>query len=468
MRSFGGLIVVAGAVLVATGAGVAAQGSADELTGLWSGTDSDVRESETNTASWEGEATIERRGDTYTLVYEITQFSQNFDHDSCSSTSIIKGEASTAPEENGQLVFVGVATTDITSDCKFHEKSGGKAQEVGERSTLGYLMEGDVIRLDLLPASYILMQPQIEPEEEWGVIVNEDGSVELISPPDGGVLSLTGADLPFSLIPLPLATVGSMVVNVGPPDTVIEGDPKVLLNGMPIARIGDGTAHGGEIVTGNTNVLVNGVPAAQISSFAICPQMTGVVPHVGGPITVGVLPTGFITNGVLVGDAEALLELYLRLADLPVEDYPEEMAATATEADSSAGDTVIEGDFDDYEVGDGVAIGDDPVDIGIVTEKGSIVLDRPLRHDHPAGSKVVRVDAELIEQASAEIDEVATGIDSAAATESESSTNATKSASESQSGGNGAPITLIVALAVGVLAVVAGGSLFIRHRSNAS
>ncbi len=164
MRSLRGLIIVAGSLLVAVGSGgelVAAQGPNGELTGLWTGKDSHVHESETTTTSWDGEATIERRGETYTLVYEITKFSQNSDHDSCSSTSVTTGEGTAIPEEYGRLLFLGIATTDITSDCEYYKASDGKAQEVGEHTTVGHLMDGDVIRLDLLPASHFLMQPQV-------------------------------------------------------------------------------------------------------------------------------------------------------------------------------------------------------------------------------------------------------------------------------------------------------------------
>lgn len=52
----------------------------------------------------------------------------------------------------------------------------------------------------------------------------------------------------------------------------------------PAARVGDTTAHGGVIVAGLPSVLINGAPAARVSDMHTCPAITGMVPHVGGPI----------------------------------------------------------------------------------------------------------------------------------------------------------------------------------------
>ncbi len=61
--------------------------------------------------------------------------------------------------------------------------------------------------------------------------------------------------------------------------------------GMPAARLGDMTVHGGVIapvVTG-LNVLIAGQPAATMGDPHICPLVTGLVPHVGGIISKGSL-----------------------------------------------------------------------------------------------------------------------------------------------------------------------------------
>ncbi len=69
--------------------------------------------------------------------------------------------------------------------------------------------------------------------------------------------------------------------------------------GQPAARMGDQTAHGGVIVLGMPTVLIEKKPAARVSDMHTCPMVTGVVPHVGGPI----LPPGSVT--VLIGGLPA-------------------------------------------------------------------------------------------------------------------------------------------------------------------
>ncbi len=55
---------------------------------------------------------------------------------------------------------------------------------------------------------------------------------------------------------------------------------------MPCAaRLGDPTAHGGTLVTGFPTVLIGGMPSARMGDMHVCPMLTGVVPHVGGPVT---------------------------------------------------------------------------------------------------------------------------------------------------------------------------------------
>lgn len=54
------------------------------------------------------------------------------------------------------------------------------------------------------------------------------------------------------------ATVGSVCLCVGPPDSVVKGSATVLISSMPAARIGDLTAHGGSIVMGAPTVLIGG------------------------------------------------------------------------------------------------------------------------------------------------------------------------------------------------------------------
>jgi uncharacterized Zn-binding protein involved in type VI secretion len=63
--------------------------------------------------------------------------------------------------------------------------------------------------------------------------------------------------------------------------------------------MGDMTAHGGAIVVGCPTVLIGGQPAARVGDMHTCPMVTGVVPHVGGPI----MPPGSVT--VLIGGMPA-------------------------------------------------------------------------------------------------------------------------------------------------------------------
>ena len=69
--------------------------------------------------------------------------------------------------------------------------------------------------------------------------------------------------------------------------------------GRPAARMGDMTAHGGTVVIGCPTVLIGGQPAARVTDMHVCPLVTGVVPHVGGPV----LPPGGVT--VLIGGLPA-------------------------------------------------------------------------------------------------------------------------------------------------------------------
>lgn len=60
--------------------------------------------------------------------------------------------------------------------------------------------------------------------------------------------------------------------------------------GMPAARLGDPTMHGGTIAVGFPMVLIGGMPAARLGDMHVCPMLnpgTPPPPHVGGPITKG-------------------------------------------------------------------------------------------------------------------------------------------------------------------------------------
>lgn len=54
------------------------------------------------------------------------------------------------------------------------------------------------------------------------------------------------------------ARVGDMCVCVGPPDSIAKGSSTVKINGIPAARLGDMTVHGGSIVAGAPTVNIGG------------------------------------------------------------------------------------------------------------------------------------------------------------------------------------------------------------------
>ena len=55
---------------------------------------------------------------------------------------------------------------------------------------------------------------------------------------------------------MPAATVGDMCVCCGPPDTIAQGAPTVMIGGKPAATMGSSTAHGGTIVAGCPTVMI--------------------------------------------------------------------------------------------------------------------------------------------------------------------------------------------------------------------
>lgn len=73
----------------------------------------------------------------------------------------------------------------------------------------------------------------------------------------GGPIS--GPGVPTVLIGgLPAATLGDMLVCVGPPDSIVKGSATVMIGGKPAARMGDTTAHGGSIALGCFTVMIGG------------------------------------------------------------------------------------------------------------------------------------------------------------------------------------------------------------------
>jgi hypothetical protein len=62
---------------------------------------------------------------------------------------------------------------------------------------------------------------------------------------------------------MPAARAGDMLVCVGPPDVIAKGSTIVLIGGMPAARMGDLSGHGGSIAVGLPTVLIGDASSAQ-------------------------------------------------------------------------------------------------------------------------------------------------------------------------------------------------------------
>ena len=82
--------------------------------------------------------------------------------------------------------------------------------------------------------------------------------VTVLVPHVGGPVMPIPMGPPILVGGMPIATATSMCICVGPPDLVAMGSTTVLAWGMPVARMGDQTAHGGVILLGNPTVMVGG------------------------------------------------------------------------------------------------------------------------------------------------------------------------------------------------------------------
>jgi uncharacterized Zn-binding protein involved in type VI secretion len=78
-----------------------------------------------------------------------------------------------------------------------------------------------------------------------GVVPHVGGAIL----PPGAVKVLIGG--------LPAARVGDQANCTGPTDTITAGSLTVLIEGKPAARMGDPTAHAGVIAAGCMTVLIN-------------------------------------------------------------------------------------------------------------------------------------------------------------------------------------------------------------------
>jgi len=75
---------------------------------------------------------------------------------------------------------------------------------------------------------------------------------------------------------IPQARISDQLTCVGPPDVIVTGSATVLVSGLPAARMGDKTVHGGIIVIGLPTVLIGdagGGGAALEAAAAIASPM---------------------------------------------------------------------------------------------------------------------------------------------------------------------------------------------------
>jgi uncharacterized Zn-binding protein involved in type VI secretion len=205
-----------------------------------------------------------------------------------------------------------------------------------------------------------------------------DGVIHLVSPP-GGTLVISRQDLPEWARDA-LATTGDAYARVGPPGLLSQGDPNVLLDGLPVVRVGDSTTTGGIVTQGTPLILVNGVPAALVGGFVSDPVVHGLVPAVGGPILGRGNPCGATRTD---GWGKVVCETT----------YPYPNGLLAEEARRGATRIQLGAGQSQFRVGDAVVIGDYDanVEVARVAAEGSLILDRPLANDHSAGALVVRI-----------------------------------------------------------------------------
>ncbi|GAO27764.1 PAAR domain-containing protein [Geofilum rubicundum] len=99
---------------------------------------------------------------------------------------------------------------------------------------------------------------------------------------------VTGPGAPNVLINgQPVALMGDMCVCAGGPDTIAQGEPGVLINGTPVATMGSMTAHGGSLVMGEPNVFISTATPQKKATLPIhripFPKIT-LLDHVGAAI----------------------------------------------------------------------------------------------------------------------------------------------------------------------------------------
>ena len=235
---------------------------------------------------------------------------------------------------------------------------------------------------------------QEEGEDEDGAaavlepgVIERDGNLYL-NAPEGGVLTLTRADLP-EWARDQIAVTGGFIASAATPDRLGPGDRTVTIDGIAVARVNDRTVRGNLVVEGSDRIFVNGVPVAVLGGgVAMATSTAGFVPDVAGVI---VLPTATAEEQLEIDLYEINNQLRQQLKE--VEEYANR-ALELLEEDAEAGDTRIEIDAREFEIGDQISIGgpEGDAEIAVVADKGSLILKEPLQFRYPAGALVIEVD----------------------------------------------------------------------------
>jgi len=83
---------------------------------------------------------------------------------------------------------------------------------------------------------------------------------------------------------IPQARVSDQLTCVGPPDVILMGSKTVFVIGLPAARIGDQTAHGGAIMLGLPTVLIGDASSAGTGGAgAFAPGALAVAASIASP-----------------------------------------------------------------------------------------------------------------------------------------------------------------------------------------
>lgn len=82
---------------------------------------------------------------------------------------------------------------------------------------------------------------------------------------------------------VPISVMGDMCVCCGPPDTIVQGEPGILVNGKPIVLQGCMTAHGGIIPAGVPGVTVSSAsPIEPITMNHVSPKRNRFLAAISG------------------------------------------------------------------------------------------------------------------------------------------------------------------------------------------